>query len=192
VALGKPRQRVRVALRRLRVWLSFKGHRALQEELRWLCSALALLRDLDVFGEVFTAEALAELRPGAVAMAVAALESQRWEVLREALGAVRPPKASRATRAVKRLGRKLADQREKLVADDGEALHRLRRSLRRLRYGQEWLGQNTSELGQEQERLGAVCDLLALQSFAHRQGVEAPAQLSEAIAKAFDLLGEER
>ena len=123
---------VRVALRRLRVWLSFKGHAALQEELRWLCGALALLRDLDVFGAVFTAEAQAELRPGAVATAVAALESQRWELLRARLSEVPAPKASRAKRAVERFEKKLEGQRDELEAADGEALHRLRRSLRRL------------------------------------------------------------
>ena len=177
---------VRVALRRLRVWLSFKGHEALQEELRWLCGALALLRDLDVFGEVLTAQARADLRPGAVATAVAALESQRWDLLRARLSELPAPKASRARRAVKRLERKLAERRGARGADEGEALHRLRRSLRRLRYAQEWLGQDTSALGQEQERLGAACDLLALQAFAKRQGVDVPEQLSEAIKKAFE------
>ena len=179
---------VRVALRRLRVWLSFKGHGALQEELRWLCGALALLRDLDVFGAVLTAEAQAELRPGAVATAVAALESQRWELLRARLAEVPAPKASRGKRAVERFEKKLEGQRDELEAADGEALHRLRRSLRRLRYAREWLGQDTAELGYEQERLGAACDLLALQSFANRQGVDVPAQLSLAIEKAFDTL----
>lgn len=179
---------VRVALRRLRVWLGFKGHAALQEELRWLCGELAQLRDLDVFGAVLTAESLAELRPGAVDAAAEALESERWLLLREGLGRVRPPRRSRARRSLARLERKLEKLRERLPPGDGEALHRLRRALRRVRYAREWLGLDTAELSEEQERLGAMCDLLALRAFTSRLGVEVPAQLTAGIERAFALL----
>lgn len=179
---------VRVALRRLRVWLSFKGHASLQEELRWACGELAPLRDLDVFGEVLTSEALDELRPGAVETAAEALGSERWLALRQRLSKVRAPKRARARRALPKLEQRLAQLRDALPSGDGEALHRLRRQLRRVRYAREWLGLDTSELGAEQEWLGAVCDLLALANFARRLEVEVPAQLEEGLARAFELL----
>lgn len=182
---------VRVALRRLRVWLAFKGHDALQEELRWACGELALLRDLDVFGEVLTPEALEELRPRAVEGAAEALGSARWLALREQLDAVRAPKKARARRALPKLEAKLFELRVALPSHDGEALHRLRRQLRRVRYARDWLGLGTSELSAEQEWLGAVCDLLALQNFAKRLGVDVPEQLTDGIARAFALLEEQ-
>ena len=179
---------VRVALRRLRVWLAFKGHRSLQEELRWLCGCLALLRDLDVFGEALTPQALAELRPEAVARAVEALGSERWVSLRDRLNSVRPPRRSQAKRALPRLERKLDELRASRPRSDGEALHRMRRALRRVRYAREWLGLDTADLAQEQERLGAVCDLLALQAFARWHQAAVPPQLDDAIARGFELL----
>lgn len=178
---------VRVSARRLRVWLSFKKRARLEEELRWLCRELALQRDLDVFGEVFTEAALSDLRQRAVEQAVTALESDRWFRLREALKDVRSPKRKRAKKTLRKLERKL-DERRALAHRDGPALHRLRRSLRRVRYAREWLGRDTGDIPREQERLGAVCDLLALEGIARREQAEVPAQLSSAIERAFDWL----
>ena len=179
---------VRVAARRLRVWLGFKGHALLEKELRWACGELALMRDLEIFGEALTAEPLVELRARATQQAVEALESPRWAALRHALEQTRAPKKSRARRALSKLERTLEKRRATLPAGEGDALHALRRSLRRVRYAREWLGIDASELAVEQERLGAVCDLLALQAFAKRQRAEVPAQLPEAITRAFGLL----
>ncbi|MDP2274669.1 MAG: CHAD domain-containing protein [Archangium sp.] len=179
---------VRVAARRLRVWLGFKGHAALEEALRWACGELALLRDLEIFGEALMAEPLAELKARATQQAVEALESPRWSALRQALEQTRAPKKSRARRASSKLERRLEKRRATLPAGEGDALHALRRSIRRVRYAQEWLGIDASALAAEQERLGALCDLLALRAFAKSQRVEVPAQLSEAITRAFELL----
>lgn len=183
---------VRVAARRLRVWLGFKGHSALEAELRWACGALALLRDLDVFGEVLTEEARAGLRVEAVASAVDAMSSERWSALREGLGAVKPPRRSRAKRNLRRLERRLQKLGHSLPAGDGPALHRLRRTLRRVRYAREWLGLDTSELAAEQESLGAGCDLLALRAFAIRQGAAVPPALVDGIARGFEQLDAHR
>jgi CHAD domain-containing protein len=179
---------VRVALRRLRVWLEFKGHESLAGELRWLCRALAELRDLDVFGEVLTEEVCAQLRPEAVEEAMEALQSERWAALRQALAEVRAPKRSRAKQKLKRFERTLEKLRTHLPEGDGEALHRLRRALRRVRYSREWLGLDTAELAVEQDLLGAVCDLLALQAFAKRHQVAVPAPLVAGIDQGFELL----
>lgn len=183
---------VRVCTRRLRVWLGFKGHAALQEELRWLGHALALARDLDVFGEVLTAAARKQLRVSALKMIVDALASERWSMLRQRLEHVRAPKKSKAKRALRKLEQKLKKRRAALPSNDGAALHRLRRALRHVRYAREWLGVDTAELATEQDRLGAVCDLLALEGFAQTHHAEVPVQLSEGIARCFELLEEER
>lgn len=179
---------VRVALRRLRVWVGFRKLDALEQELRWGCRALALLRDLDVFGEVFTQEAREHLRPDAVKTAVKALESERWLAMRESLDAVRPPRRSKAKRALPKLEKQLKKLRRPKTSRDGAVLHRLRRTLRRVRYAREWLGLDAGELGEEQERLGAVCDLLALEAFAQRHEAAVPEPLAAAIERAFDQL----
>lgn len=181
---------VRVALRRLRVWVSFRKLDALDQELRWACRALAPLRDLDVFGEVLTSEARAQLRPKAMEEATRALQSERWRALRESLGAVRPPRRGKAKRALPKYEQKLKKLRRARRAGDGAALHRLRRELRRVRYTRDWLGLDTSDLAMEQEWLGAVCDLLALQALAKAHHAEVPPQLREGIERAFELLGE--
>lgn len=179
---------VRVSLRRLRVWLSFKKRRPLDDELKWLCGELALQRDLDVFGDVFTVEAMTELRQRAVEQAVTALESQRWFRLRDALSEVRAPKRRRAKRRLRKLERRLSERRAALPSRDGLALHGLRRALRRVRYAREWLGLDTGDIPDEQDRLGAVCDLLALEGFARRQHAQTPAELTSAITRAFGWL----
>lgn len=179
---------VRVSLRRLRVWLDFKKLTALEGELRWGCRALAPLRDLDVFSEVLTKDAREALRQDAITEALSALGSERWRALREGLEAVTPPRRRKAKRALPRLEEKVKELRRSLPPGDGAALHRLRRTLRRVRYAREWLGLGTSDLAAEQERLGAVCDLLALEAFARRHGAEVPQPLSAAIKRAFETL----
>lgn len=179
---------VRVSLRRLRVWLGFKKATALEGELRWGCRALAPLRDLDVFSEVLTKEAREALRADAVKEALGALGSERWLAMREALAAVTAPRRGKAKRALPRLEKKVKKLRRSLPPGDGAALHRLRRTLRRVRYAREWLGLSTSDLAAEQEWLGAVCDLLALEAFAKRHGADLPTPLSAAIERAFEAL----
>jgi len=179
---------VRVALRRLRVWLGFKGHPKLEAHLRWACGQLALLRDLDVFGDVLLEGPRESLRSDAMTRASEALTSTRWTDLREALEAVRLPKRSTAKKNLRRLERRLENLGDALRDRDGEALHRLRRTLRRVRYAREWLGLDTSQLAAKQESLGAVCDLLALRAFALHHGAEVPASLVDGIGRGFELL----
>ncbi|HEY1086688.1 MAG TPA: CHAD domain-containing protein [Archangium sp.] len=178
---------VRVSLRRLRVWLDFsKGTKALDAELKWACGALALVRDLDVFEAVLSADARETLRVEAEDEAVAAMESERWRALRAALSEVKPPKQKRAKKGLKRLERRLAQL--KVQPGDGESLHRLRRTLRRVRYAREWLGKDTKAHAQTQEELGALCDLLALERLALERQAEVPTVLREGILRGFSLL----
>jgi CHAD domain-containing protein len=146
------------------------------------------LRDLDVFGEVLSAEARDGVRVEALAAASDALNSERWSALREALEVVRHPKRSTAKKNLRQLERRMEKLGSALHDQDGEELHRLRRTLRRVRYAREWLGLNTSELATQQESLGAVCDLLALQAFAVRYGAEVPSQLVDGIVRGFELI----
>lgn len=181
---------VRVALRRLRVWVGFRKLGSLEEELGWACRALAPLRDLDVFGGVLSGEALEALRTDAVEEAAKALESERWLALRESLAALRPPRRGKAKRALPGLEKKLKKLRRVMKPGNGAALHRMRRALRRVRYTRDWLGLDTSDLAAEQEWLGAVCDLLALEAFTKQYDAEVPKQLRDAIERAFALLQE--
>jgi CHAD domain-containing protein len=184
---------VRVALRHLRVWLSFKRRtRGLDREVRWLGRALAPLRDLDVFGEVLTAEARAALRDDAEATATRALRSDRAAKLVEALGALRWPRRKRAERVLARLEDELHAQRRALKPGDGDQAHRVRRALRRVRYARDWLGQDARPLAAEQDALGALCDLLALARFAQGLGTPPPPVLEEALAQAFSRVGVSR
>lgn len=183
---------VRVSCRRLRVWLAFKGHPSLQEELRWLSGELALTRDLDVYGAVLTAEARADLRFQAVDATIEALDSDRWRALRDGLAKVKAPRRARAKKALPKLEAKLQQRRDALAPGDGDTLHALRRMVRQVRYAREWLGLDTAELAQEQEKLGAVCDLLAIERFARERQVEVPPALKEGIAQAFGLLESSR
>lgn len=181
---------VRVAVRRLRVWLSFKRRtRALDRELRWLGRALAPLRDLDVFGEVLTGEARAPLRADAEAKATRALGSDRAAKLVEALGALRWPRRERAERVLARFEEELDAQRSALTPGDGDQVHRVRRALRRVRYARDWLGHDARPLAAEQDTLGALCDLLALARFARDLGTPPPPQLEAAIAQALTRVG---
>ena len=67
---------------------------------------------------------------------------------------------------LEKLERSLAKERVKL---EDEALHALRRKLRRVRYAREWLGLDASVHERAQEALGAVCDVLALEALLTRE-----------------------
>ncbi len=181
---------VRVALRRLRVWLSFEGHRALRREARWLCGALAELRDLDVFGEALRPAWRERLRPDIEAAALQALRSRRTERLRERLEQLEPPRKRSAHRRLAKLERRLERTRRHARPGDGEGLHALRRTLRRVRYAREWLGLDAADLAREQEQLGVLCDLLALEAFSIRHLQPPPPALRDGIARGFALLSE--
>ncbi|MFT3711715.1 MAG: CHAD domain-containing protein [Archangium sp.] len=153
---------VRTSARRLRVWLRLAGLRVLEDDLRWLCQETSALRDLDVFAAVLTEDARAVLRPLAESRAHAALKSKRIDGVVFALQTLGGCAEDDARRVLTKLERSLprAKPRRKL---NGDALHRFRRKIRRVRYAREWLGLGASEHERAQEVLGAVCDVLALE-----------------------------
>lgn len=109
---------VRVAGRRLRVWLLLGGHRALEDDLRWLVSVLGRVRDLDVLRAMPVgggplephalphasfADWLAEQHHRARADAELVLDSFRVEGLCRALGLLRPLDEEQARSALHHL-----------------------------------------------------------------------------------------
>lgn len=155
---------VRVATRRLGVWLVLGGHTILVDDLRWLRSAAAGVRDLDV---LMTAELpdgwrawLDERRASARTALVAAVDSPRVAGLVHALRVLPPASRRRARREARalvatavRLGRAVEGRGATL--DD---IHALRRSLRRVRYALEWLGRPAEPLVAAQDDLGELND----------------------------------
>jgi uncharacterized protein YciW len=67
------------------------------------------------------------------------------------------PGSSRRCRFLGRIRR--LDEALEQTPDEIEALHRVRRALRRLRYAREWLGGKTRIFAELQETFGAVGDL---------------------------------
>ncbi len=187
---------VRVAARRLRVWLRLGEHPALQGDLRWLCRALSGARDLDVFGDVVDGPALGPLRDEAQEEVRRALDGPRWRGLRAALGRVRAPRRRDGRRVLAKLERRLAARRDelprRLSLDALEAVHALRRALRTVRYAREWLGEEVAALAEEQASLGAVCDLSALRRFTQAHVPEAVAQVDAGLETALALLAAAR
>ena len=155
---------VRVATRKLRAWLSLSGHpEPLIEELRWLGHQLSALRDLDVLDETLTDDARRRLRPPAIDQAHAALNSERWRILRAALDATRAPRIHDAKRELRRIEREVMGLKLTL---DPASIHARRRGLRPLRYARRWLDRRSPEFKAEQVALSALCDLFALERFA--------------------------
>jgi CHAD domain-containing protein len=162
---------VRVAGRRLRVYLDLLGYRVLREDLRRLVRGAGRVRDLEV---ALTAPPLPEgasLPPGlkahlerelaqARALLPALLASPWMEALLRALAALPPLERPRAKARLARLEaqtrKRLRDLRQNPTS---EALHAYRRALRQLRYAKEFLGLPTKRERALQEVLGGLNDL---------------------------------
>ncbi len=144
--------RMRVAAGRLRVWLELGDRRALIDDLRWLRRSAGEVRDLDVLIAETTdpecASWLVERRVAAQRQLIDALADERVGALLAALAWMPPLPRAHARRNVARLLKRAlrAGTRIERAPTDVSAWHRLRRSLRRLRYAREWLDENTDEL----------------------------------------------
>jgi CHAD domain-containing protein len=165
---------LRVAIARLRVWVDLSGLRVLDDNLRWLRSQAAAARDLDV--------SLALEPPAAVAQWLhaelvarrralrAALDASRTAGLVEALSLLPPASPELAAERVARLARAALRRGDEARARpaDVAALHRLRRAVRRLRFGLEWQGQRARPLVELQTVLGELGDrAIALRALQH-------------------------
>lgn len=174
---------VRVAGRRLRVLMELGRHRALVGDLRWLVRTLSRVRDLDVLvpllagpgatledasGDDRVKAWLARRAADARSEAQEALTSPRLAGLLDALRHLAPIDEGLARGTLPAFARRV---RRALHAAIGtrlppearaDAIHALRRALRRLRYANDWLGEDSRALKHLQDALGALCDLTAL------------------------------
>lgn len=156
---------VRVAVRRLRVWLQLAGMRVLEDDLAWLVRAASQVRDLEVLllhpdlpraFQRWARVRLKEARTGFIPV----LDSPRLAGLLQALS-ILPPLDGRAAEArLARLTQRVERRAEEWRTEDSiESLHALRRALRRLRYAREWLQQDSEIVKKLQDIFGQVGDL---------------------------------
>ncbi len=169
---------VRVAGRRVKVWLRLAGYEALHHDLRWLIRGLGPLRDLDVlldsplandgaFGRWLRAEHTA-----AKASAKTLLNHARLEGLLRALRSTGSAPRRQALEAAAGLATRAERQWQTFtsqrLAAPSEALfdqvHAVRRAARQARYAAEWTGADPDSFRAVQEAVGPVCDLVALRA----------------------------
>jgi CHAD domain-containing protein len=154
---------VRVATRRLDVWLRMGRQRMLRDDLRWLRGVAGCVRDLDVL--------LAADPPAPFSAWLEARRETAREQLRDALACPRahglllalsvlpPLTRRRAAKGVARLVRQaLRAGRAFEAAGTLPDLHRLRRALRRARYAVEWTEGDARRLQSAQDALGLTND----------------------------------
>ncbi len=165
---------LRVAVARLRVWLELGGWRALHDDLRWLRTKAAPVRDLDVqlardlppaYGEKLQAEherARNELQR--------ALQADRLRALLSALAVLPPLTPRRAQQGLARFARRTLALGRELPRDGYECLHAVRRSVRRVRFALEWLGEPADEIVKLQSALGTFGDAWVALRYAEEHG----------------------
>lgn len=159
--------RVRIALARLRVWLRLANTKDCDRSLRDVRRAASKIRDLDVH--------LARHLPKSLA---AQLRTERAAAHRELVSVLDGPQLSRTIehlRAMPDLDRQAAERELAAMArvalargraakrhpKSSARLHRLRRSIRALRFALDWVSVCPHVLIELQDELGAVADLRA-------------------------------
>jgi CHAD domain-containing protein len=156
---------LRVATRRLSSWLKLGRMRVLRSDLRWLRAAGGGVRDLDVLLAGGPPDGmgpwLASERERRAAHLLEVIRSPRAEALCAALAHIPPIDRDRARQGIPRLAAPALEQgdRLQLAPGDVEAFHRMRRSVRGLRYALEWLDQETRPLKEFQDLSGRAADL---------------------------------
>jgi len=156
---------VRVAVRRLRVWLRLAGMRVLEDDLAWLVRAAGQVRDLEVLLQhpglprAFQKWAVHQLQH-AREQFIPLLDSPRLAGLLRALASLPPLDSTKAEARIERFIQQVERRADAWHSEDTiENLHALRRALRRLRYAREWLGHNSNTVKALQEIFGRVGDL---------------------------------
>jgi CHAD domain-containing protein len=159
---------VRVASRRIDAWLRLRGQRTLRDDLRWLRTSVSRARDLDVLlrrdlpPEV--SQWLGDKRRAEQPKLRALLDDGRTEALLEALGALPPADVDLARASIRGILKSVLKRGRAVdqASADTEALHRLRRGLRRLRFSLEWIGEDARELVELQDAFGELNDRAVL------------------------------
>ena len=167
---------LRIAVARLRVWLSLGRWRALQDDLRWLRDRAAAVRDYDVQLEhgppPSWASYLHERREQARVQLVHALESDRCTSIVLALSAMPAVPRDGALEALGRFVRRARNRGHGVGGRSRNlgALHGLRCAVRRVRYALEWLQEDAAEIIVLQEALGDACNRFVALSELRRHG----------------------
>lgn len=174
---------VRVAGRRLRVYLDLLGWRVLRDDLKRLVRGVGRVRDLEVAlsapswlapqqgGEGSgLPQGFRRFLEGELHLAREALPpllASSWtEGLLQALAVLPPLEERRARRTLRRLVARAERRRAALTHDPSpQALHGYRRALRRVRYAKEFLGLPSELEKALQEVLGRLQDLDLLLGF---------------------------
>jgi len=156
---------LRVATRRIASWLRLGRVRILRADLRRVRAAGGEVRDVDVMMAQSPPEPLAGWLHGERArrhdslLKIAA--APRTAAMCDALALLAPIDESRARESVPRLARRALDSGDalQLAPNDVECFHRLRRSVRGLRYALEWLEEKTGAFKEFQDLSGSGADL---------------------------------
>ncbi|TFU15061.1 CHAD domain-containing protein [Thermus tengchongensis] len=160
---------VRVAGRRLRVYLELLGWRVLQDDLRRLVRGAGRVRDLEAaltgplaLSPAFRTYLEEELRLARASLP-GLLASPWMEGLLRALAVLPPLDEERAAKKLERLAARAEARLAALRREPSlEALHAYRRALRRVRYAKEFLGLPAKREKALQEALGGLQDLEVL------------------------------
>lgn len=155
---------LRVATRRLAAWLRLGGLHVLRDDLRWLRQVAGAVRDIDVVLEIegdpaWTRWLRSERRVRHQALATA-LASERTAGLVLALRSLPALTREQARDRLRRIAGRALEAGDELEAapDDPERFHLLRRKVRILRYGLEWLEEKTGAFREFQEVSGLAVD----------------------------------
>jgi CHAD domain-containing protein len=155
---------VRVAIARLRVWLTLGGGHALDDELRRLRKRLAKVRELDVMLELDPprkwAVELRRRRAKEQEKLGEALLGERIASLLAALAKLPPVAVEMARLNLPALARQALERGKALrkAWHDADAIHALRRAVRKVRFAREWLRDKPKNLAKLQSALGAAVD----------------------------------
>lgn len=178
---------LRSATRRIDTWLRLAGRERLRDDLRWLRRAAGPVRDLDVLiardWPAREARRLRSLRAVARKALKEALEEPRVEAVTLALSVLPPVRADQAWGNLAILARDVRGLPP--AEDDLQSLHRLRRAVRRLRYGLDWLDVPADALAPVQDAFGEVNDLAVAVRYLGPDAVPAAA-LAERVRAALD------
>jgi len=156
---------IRVASRRLRVWLRLGGLRVLVDDLRWFRNAASDVRDLDVLLAENQPEEFATFlhsqRAPAREKLLAELNAPRTAGLVAALKLLPPLSSADARKRLPGLARKVMSTAKVLLVTSPpiEGMHEMRKRVRVLRYTLEWLGERPTEIKELQDHLGWLGDL---------------------------------
>ncbi len=155
---------LRVATRRLAAWLRLGRHHALRDDLRWLRRVAGAVRDIDVVLEIegdptWSRWLRSERRVRRQALQIA-IDAERTAGLLLALHSLPPVPTATARARLSRLAGRALEAGEALEAEpeNVERFHALRRKVRVLRYGLEWLDEKSGAFREFQEVSGLAAD----------------------------------